>query len=200
MADEVTDVVEQPVTEVEQPKTLDVEAKLAEMDAKLSEYKNSISGLDRKNTELSQALESERTAHMTDKEKAEHDREQYAENLTRREADIEKAQFEIMFTRGLADAGLPPEARDFVIAPTNDDETKVWTTKVNAIIKAGIEKGVNEALLRNGGPAPKAGATITPMTQAQVDKGFDWAAWEGKPVAEKNAAWEQYLEAASAAQ
>ena len=159
-------------------------------------YKANISGLHKRGAELEKELESEKTAHMNDKEKAEYDRERYEEDLTRREAVIKKAQSDAMITRGLADAGLPPEAREFVIAPTSDEETKAWAGKILAVMKAGIEKGVNEALLRNGGPAPRAGATITPM----VDKGFDWAAWEGKPVAEKNAAWEQYLEAASAAQ
>jgi len=155
-------------------------------------YKSNIAGLDRKNTELAKELESEKTAHMNDKEKAEYERTKFKEDLDKREKALADKQWDIDVADTLSAASLPVDLKRLMQRPVDGDSMQRWIENLTAY-EAKREKEIrNEILLKNGGPAPRAGAAPTTATQEELDK-FDFTAFATH--AEAMAAWEKLIAA-----
>ena len=197
MADEVTqegaDKPAQETPNLEEMVGKAVANAVAQVEGK---YKNDLAGVHKRNSELEKDLESEKEAHMSDKELAKHGREKAEADLKRRESEVAHAQLELLLTNGLAEAKLSPKLRKLMAAPTDADGLKAWIEAYTDLVKNDSDARVNRSLIDSGGPAPKVGdEPLKPMTEKEVDS-FNWSYWNAKPKVERDAAWTKHLEAA----
>lgn len=95
----------------QQPKETSLAEQLAAMKAEIQsdfdkKYKSQMDGLNRRNTELEKELESEKKAHMKAEERQEYERKQYEQNITDREAALQRQTTEFHKMRLLAKYNL----------------------------------------------------------------------------------------------
>jgi len=161
MSDVVTPPVE-PVVEpkVEEPKEENVDNKIKEaMDKYSEQVKSEISGLNRRNTELEKELEAEKTAHMSDKDKLEYEKEQRDKDLAEREERLVEAERKNVITSGLAEKGLDLSVSNLMNKPTNAAELVAWLETFESLVNPEVEKQVNIRL--SAGGKPTSGGTPT---------------------------------------
>lgn len=167
----------QPATDAKaQEPSIDekIASAIAEQEKK---FKSEINGLNRRNSELEKlaaerekALEAERTAHMSEKEKAQHEIEKQKEEALRYIEEGKKAKWEMMILKGLSDSKLGSEVMQLMTPPTDEESLSKWISTLNSYVKNSADARVNANLLANA-PNPKAGDGVQQglMTRAELD-------------------------------
>jgi len=172
MAEQEPDAKQEPEAEPDKQTDLDsmVSAAVAKAAAAIEEkYKSNIAGLDRKNTELTKELESEKTAHMNDKEKAEYERKKFQEDLDKRERALSEKQWDIDAADTLSAASLSVELKQLMQRPKDRESMEAWIEAFTSYEAKRDKVLRNEILIGNGGPKPKSGEPPTGIDPSDMD-------------------------------
>ena len=130
-----------------------------DFNAKFEIQKKEISGLNRVNSELQDALKEERKSKLTDQEKAQQDLEDARKETEKEKQETARLKKERLIESAIFDAGLPGEFAKRINGET-EEEIKQDVKALQGFIEVEVNRQVEvEVNKRLGGKSPEGGET-----------------------------------------